>query len=115
MAPEQGKSRIANEQTDIYNLGATMYRMVTLQLPPNCASSQNNSLPITSKTYARMLKPVHEIMPGVPQGLSDLIHHCLEYRPGKRPVQMSDVHEALSQLTDEMVRSPDDQLEALDW
>jgi serine/threonine protein kinase len=115
MAPEQGKSRIANEQTDVYNLGATMYRMVTFTLPPSCAPKQNNALPITSKTYERMLKPVTELMPGVPQGLADLIHHCLEYRPANRPKSMSEVQEALARLAEEMVRSPEDQLETLDW
>jgi serine/threonine protein kinase len=115
MAPEQAKSRTANDKTDIYNLGATMYRMVTFTLPPSCASGQKGGLPITSKTYERMLKPVAEIMPGVPQGLADLIHHCLEYRPGNRPERMSDIQEALARLAEEMVRSPEDQLETLDW
>src|SRR5260370_5760568 len=35
MAPEQAKKGIVNEQTDMYNLGATMYRLVTWRLPPN--------------------------------------------------------------------------------
>ena len=35
MAPEQARQRIANERTDIYNFGATMYRLVTLRHPPS--------------------------------------------------------------------------------
>jgi serine/threonine protein kinase len=115
MAPEQVKSRTANEKTDIYNLGATMYRMVTLALPPSCTSGQQGGLPINSKTHERMLKPVQEIVPGVPQGLAELIHHCLAYRPAKRPEQMSEVQEALAHLAEELVRSPEDLLETLDW
>jgi hypothetical protein len=66
-------------------------------------------------TYERMLKPVQDIVPGVPQGLCDLIHHCLEYRPANRPERMSEIQEALARLAEEMVRSPEDQLETLDW
>src|SRR5947207_515551 len=32
MAPEQVQQKIANERTDIYNFGATMYRLVTCRL-----------------------------------------------------------------------------------
>ena len=34
IAPEQAKHRMVNERTDIYNFGATMYRMLTFRLPP---------------------------------------------------------------------------------
>ena len=34
MAPETVEHKLINERTDIYNFGATMYRLVTLQLPP---------------------------------------------------------------------------------
>jgi len=33
IAPETVSHKLINERTDIYNLGATMYRLVTLQLP----------------------------------------------------------------------------------
>jgi serine/threonine protein kinase len=116
MAPEQVKSKVVNEQTDIYNLGATMYRMVTFQLPPACAPGGDNaSLPITSKTFQRMFKPVQEIVPGVPVGICELIHRCLEYRPAKRPASMNEVHTTLEHLSGTLRRSPADDLEALDW
>src|SRR6516225_9596720 len=35
MAPEQARQGTVNERTDIFNLGATMYRLVTFRLPPN--------------------------------------------------------------------------------
>src|SRR5262249_18575492 len=34
MAPETAKHKMVNERTDIYNLGAAMYRMFTFRLPP---------------------------------------------------------------------------------
>jgi serine/threonine protein kinase len=116
MAPEQVKSKVVNEQTDIYNLGATMYRMVTFQLPPACTpGAETAGLPINSKTFQNMFKPVQEIVPGVPGGLCDLIHQCLEYRPAKRPASMAEVHDTLERLAGALKRSPEQDLEALDW
>ena len=37
MAPRQDKRGIVNEKTDIYNFGATMYRLTALRLPPTNA------------------------------------------------------------------------------
>src|SRR4051812_9537922 len=41
MAPEQVKHSMINERTDIYNLGSTMYRMVTWRLPPAVISEED--------------------------------------------------------------------------
>src|SRR5262249_26340133 len=41
MAPEQCRNSMVNERTDIYNLGATMYRLLTSRLPPSTLASQD--------------------------------------------------------------------------
>jgi serine/threonine protein kinase len=115
MAPEQVKQRVANERTDIYNFGATMYRMITWRLPPSCAAQDGDGLPMDGRTWKRMFKPVQELMPGTPPGLCELIHRCLEYQPVNRPERMSEVQSALDHLAEELVRSPEDRLEALEW
>src|SRR5262249_42923600 len=46
MAPEQPRQRTVNENTDIYNLGATMYRMVTWRLPPSVVGAETGGLPM---------------------------------------------------------------------
>jgi eukaryotic-like serine/threonine-protein kinase len=115
MAPEQVKHRIANERTDIYNLGATMYRMVTCQLPPRAVSQEDGGLPLNAKAWKGLLKPVQELVPGAPPALCDLIHRCLEFQPQNRPERASEVQSALDHLSDELVRSPEDRLEALEW
>src|SRR4029077_17448656 len=76
MAPEQVKQSIANEQSDIYNLGATMYRLVTWRLPPSAVQAG-----MSSKLFASLLKPVAEFTPTAPVELCDLIHRCLSYKP----------------------------------
>jgi eukaryotic-like serine/threonine-protein kinase len=114
IAPEQAKHRMVNERTDIYNFGATMYRMVTVRLPPSTLQ-QDGGLPIDAKTWTRMLKPVSECNPQAPKELCDLIHHCLSFHAANRPERMSEVQSVLDHLEDKMVTSPEDRLEALEW
>ncbi len=114
MAPEQAKHKMVSERTDIYNFGATMYRMVTLRLPPSTLQ-QEGGLPIDAKTWARMLKPVQELNPKAPAALCDLIHRCLAFDANKRPERMSEVQSVLDYLADELITSPEDRLETLEW
>jgi eukaryotic-like serine/threonine-protein kinase len=91
MAPETVEHKLINERTDVYNFGATMYRLTTLQLPP-CWVAGETTLPMTKKTF----------------GLADLIHHCLEPDARKRPERMSEVQGTLDQLADEAAAALDD-------
>jgi serine/threonine protein kinase len=114
MAPEQVKHKMVNERTDIYNFGATMYRMVTFRLPPSTVQ-QEGGLPIDAKTWTRMLKPVKECNPQAPVPLCNLIHECLSFNANERPERMSEVQSELDRLADQLIRSPEDRLEALEW
>src|SRR6476646_5943623 len=56
MAPETAKSKVISERTDIYNFGATMYRLTTMKLPPSVLPSAGmESLRIGAKTFTQML------------------------------------------------------------
>jgi serine/threonine protein kinase len=114
IAPEQAKHKMVNERTDIYNFGATMYRMVTFRLPPSVLQ-QEGGLPIDGKTWTRLLKPVKELNPKAPPVLCDLIHRCLSFNANHRPERMSEVQSVLDRLADELIVSPEDRLEALEW
>jgi eukaryotic-like serine/threonine-protein kinase len=113
MAPEQVKHGLVNERTDIYNFGATMYRLVTWRLPPSSAAKTD--LPIDAKIQARLLKPVQECNAAAPPALCDLIHSCLEPNALKRPERASEIQGALDHLADALVRSAEDRLEAFEW
>jgi serine/threonine protein kinase len=113
MAPEQAQRRIANERTDIYNFGATMYRLVTMRLPPS--SMPEGEMVLDSKTRAHLLKPVQECNPEAPSELCDLIHRCLAQSAHKRPERVSEIHGALDHLADKLVKSPADHLDQLEW
>ena len=101
MAPETVKSKVINERTDIYNLGATMYRVTTTELPP-CVMPGAESLRVGAKDFATRLKPVQQLNKAAPQALCDLIHRCLSYNPERRPERMGEVLEELTRLADDM-------------
>ena len=54
MAPEQGSDRIVDDRTDIYNFGATMYRMFT-------GRYANPETPMTAGVDLRKLVPPIEV------------------------------------------------------
>src|SRR5438552_2436464 len=113
MAPEQAKHGMVNERTDIYNFGATMYRLVTWRLPPS--SVAKSDLPFDAKIQAHLLKPVQECNAAAPPALCAVIHSCLEPNAHKRPERVSEIQGALDQLADQPVRSAAARLEAFEW
>jgi serine/threonine protein kinase len=115
MAPEQCKKCVVNEKTDIFNFGATMYRLLTWRLPPNAQASLEAGMELDSKSWARMLKPVQDFNAEAPPELCDLVLRCLAFQPVSRPERMSVVQGELDKLADEVVQGPEDRLEALEW
>lgn len=99
MAPETAEHKLINERTDMYNFGATLYRLVTMKLPPTVVPN-TNGLGMTKKMFQEQLVPVGEINKSAPKGLCDLIHACLSYDALKRPERMSQVQGVLDQLAD---------------
>lgn len=114
MAPEQSKNTTVNERTDIYNFGATMYRLVTGKLPPSTMGSAGGTS-LNAKLFQNMLKPVKELSPATPDALCKLIHKCLEYDARQRPERVGDVLDELTILSKKLVKTDDDRLEAMGW
>jgi serine/threonine protein kinase len=112
MAPEQSKKGVVNEVTDIYNFGATMYRLTTWRLPPSTLATPD-SPGMNSKLFQALLKPVEELAPNTPPKLCRLIHQCLSYDAKRRPQRISEVAELLDKLVEELVQSDNDRLEAM--
>lgn len=81
MAPEQGRERIVDEKTDLYNFGATMYRLLT-------GSYVDGGLPVEMRSVGRrrgrMPAPM-DLNPEVPGTLNETILACLEPNPDRRP------------------------------
>ena len=100
MAPETAQHKLVNERTDIFNLGATMYRLATFQLPPSVFPDLPG-VDVTEKDYKIRLVPVRELTPGCPSGFAALIEKCLRFNAHKRPERMSVVQGELDRLADE--------------
>jgi serine/threonine protein kinase len=106
MAPETAKHKLVNERSDIYNFGATMYRLVTMKLPPSVVPTADG-FQLTESMFEEQLKPAGEINRAAPKGLCDLIHRCLSYNALKRPERMSVVQGELDRLADEAAAGVD--------
>jgi serine/threonine protein kinase len=115
MAPEQVQRGVVNERTDIYNFGATMYRLLTWRLPPNMLAQQESGVPLGAKTWDKLIKPVREFNAEAPPALCDLVQSCLSFNAHKRPERASELQGALDHLVEELVRQPEDRLEMLEW
>jgi eukaryotic-like serine/threonine-protein kinase len=110
MAPETVTNNIVSERTDIFNFGATMYRLVTWQFPPSLLP-QPGTVRVNAKVYGQLLKPVSQFNAAAPKELCDLIHHCLAYNADQRPERMSEVQGALDKIADELGPPPEEELE----
>ena len=114
MAPETVKHSIVDEGTDIYNFGATMYRLTTWRLPPS-AVPPPGSPTLNAKVFESLLKPVEHCNADAPRELCKLIHQCLLFSPDRRPAKVSDIVDKLKVMEERLVRSPEDTLETLEW
>ncbi len=117
MAPEQAKHKIVNERTDIYNFGATMYRMLTFRLPPCVVSDdEEGGLPIDGKIWQQALQAGGRVQPpGAGRRCASWFTAVCSYDAVKRPERMSEVQGALDHLVETLVKTADDRLEALEW
>ncbi len=101
MAPETVRNKVINSQTEIFNFGATLYRLITLKLPINAMAFKEIGK-LSEKNWKQMLKPIPEFNSNVPDSLTTLVHSCLEYDPQKRPQSMIDIRDRLAEISNEL-------------
>lgn len=98
MAPEQVWRREIDQRTDIFNLGATMYWVVT----GKAFRTQMQTAPTGSKMIELEARvdnaPPHELNPRVPLAFSKLISECCSTAPDQRPRDMRDVMSRLDTI-----------------
>lgn len=89
IAPEQVARRPVNVQTDVFNLGATLYWAITGKVIPTSYTVKqkgDNSFLLD----ARIDTP-QDLDPKVPAALSNLVMEMVATRPQKRPADMDQV------------------------
>jgi len=90
IAPEQVKRQHLTAQTDVYNLGATLYWALTGQTFPTLISRKGKSDEFTVATGAGTPSP-QQINHAIPAVLSRLVMESCAYRRSDRPNDMREV------------------------
>jgi eukaryotic-like serine/threonine-protein kinase len=93
IAPEQAIEKVVDEKTDIYNLGATMYRMFT---------GRYAQPGIPKPGEDRKLVPPQKVNARIPAALNELIIASLSIDPSKRPAGMFEMRDQLSVIAKQM-------------
>ncbi|MFO1092582.1 MAG: serine/threonine-protein kinase [Planctomycetaceae bacterium] len=91
MSPEQALGGTVDEKSDLFGLGALLYFMATGH-PPFRAEKP---LAVLNRICRDRHRPVWEINPEVPDGLSDVIDRLLEKKPHKRFATADEARAAL--------------------
>ena len=94
IAPEQVHRRAITPKTDVYNLGASMYWVLTRTKVPTALGKEGSLMGRVDDTLLEKPKPASEINERIPVKLSELIMQCLEVSPENRP-EMSEVIDRL--------------------
>lgn len=113
IAPETVKHQQVTERSDIYNFGATMYRMFTWKLPPPMISGESGTL-VDPKIWQKLFKPVRELNPAAPERLGKLIEHCMNYNAMQRPERFGEILSELEEISAELGSDPNDTLENME-
>ncbi len=95
IAPEQVHRRAITARTDVYNLGATMYFLMTGRTIPTAMPKGDSLLSKLDDSLMPRPTPPAQINPEVPPKLNELIMHCVEVDPNDRPANMTHVCERL--------------------
>ncbi|AFZ66034.1 PQQ-binding-like beta-propeller repeat protein [Deinococcus peraridilitoris] len=97
MAPEQAKGGFVGPHSDLYALGAVLYRVATGRPPFDGESDQ---AVLYQHVYERPTPP-HEVNPAVPLALSHTLLQLLEKRPEVRPESGAHLAELLRLARDD--------------
>lgn len=105
MAPEQAKEKVVNDKTDLYNLGATMYRMFTGHHANGGGLPGEDGAAIGPRGKIR---PPIKLDPKIPGGLNEVIMACLNPNPSARPAGAYEVENLLKAVAKQMGLKTDD-------
>ena len=95
IAPEQVHRRPITPKTDIYNLGATIYWVLTRQHIPTALGKGDSLVQSLDDNLMERPKPAAELNPRIHPKLNDLIMSSVEVDPDKRPESMRFVADRL--------------------
>lgn len=116
IAPEQVHRREITPKTDVYNLGASMYWVLTRKKVPTALGNEGSLMGRVDDSLLEKPKAANEINERIPPKLSELIMQCLEVDPDTRPDmnQVIDRLDLIHAMLKAGVKSKTAQMKALD-
>ncbi|MEM0983363.1 MAG: serine/threonine-protein kinase [Planctomycetota bacterium] len=103
IAPEQVHRREIVPATDIYNLGAMMYWILTRKNIPTALAKGDRLVGSIDNDLLEKPTPVNELNPKIPERLSDLIMQCVEVDIIDRPKTMQVVADRLELVLGQLI------------
>lgn len=94
MSPEQAQGLTVDARSDLFSLGALLYELATGEAPFRRETLAQTLTWVCTRDPA----PAHDVEPGVPPALSELISHLLAKDPDDRPANANHVAELLRYL-----------------
>lgn len=94
MSPEQAEGKITGFHTDLYSLGAVLYKTLT---GVNPFDADNDQAILYQHVYGKVV-PAHDHNPYIPLALSHFISALLSKEPAQRPASAKDVAEILRSI-----------------
>jgi serine/threonine-protein kinase len=88
ISPEQVRCEPVTVQTDVYNLGATFYWLLSGAKLPTLFTLKKSK---NSFLVADAIQPPHALNAKVPENLSNLVMDCCRIKADKRPANMQEV------------------------
>lgn len=108
IAPEQVLRREITQRTDVFNLGATMYWLLTGKHIPTMIGKKSAGIQLRVE---KRCEPPAELNAEVPPALSSLVMDCIETKASERPAAMEQVAARLeiarAQLARQEGKSPE--------
>ncbi len=101
MSPEQARGLTVDARSDLYSLGAVLYRLCTGRTP----FAGEHALAVLAALMTEEPTPVRELNATVPEALAVLIHQLLAKKPEERPQTANDVANRLRGILDQL-RAP---------
>lgn len=96
IAPEQVHRRAITPKTDVYNLGATMYKLLTNRYVPTALAKGESLVGSLDDSLIEKPTPAIELNRKVHPKLGELIMQCVEVDPERRPADMRVVADRLN-------------------
>jgi eukaryotic-like serine/threonine-protein kinase len=99
MSPEQAHGLKVDHRTDLFSLGAVLYRLCTGKNP----FVGEHVMAVLAAVLTDEPVPVRDLNPNIPEPLAALIHQLLAKKPEERPQTAEDVAKQLRAILDQLV------------